>query len=100
MRPPKSFHDFTLQFHQDLDLVYPGWASESPSARHELYENFRRGFGDRAVNELAAWFRLLLNDKDADFGSLWFNESKADWIISSAGVRRLVQDFAAWASSM
>lgn len=100
MKPPKSFYDFTLQFHQDLELVYPGWASESSSARQELYEDFLQGFGDRAVNELAAYFRLLLNDKDADFESLWFKESKADWIISEEGIRRLFNDFEAWASSL
>ena len=99
MKPPKSFNDFTSQFHQDLDLVYPGWASESPSARHELYRDFRQGFGDDAVNELAAYFRLLLNDETSDLETLWFR-SKADWVISGKGLRRLFSDFEAWASSL
>ncbi|MHC0054839.1 hypothetical protein [Actibacterium sp. D379-3] len=100
MKPPQAFYDFTLQFHQDLDLVYPGWASEDPNARWGLYEDFRQGFGDRAVEELAAYFRRLLNDKNADLESIWFKESKADWIISGEGIRRLFEDFQAWASSL
>lgn len=100
MKPPKAFHDFTLQFHQDLELVYPGWASESSSARQELYEDFLQGFGDRAVNELAAYFRLLLADSEIDLESLWFEESKADWVISEKGLRRLFRDFEVWASSL
>lgn len=100
MKPPKSFYDFTSQFHQDLELVYPGWASEPSSARHELYGDFRRRFGDDAVNELAAYFRLLLNDKTSDLETLWSRESKADWVISENGLRRLFSDFEAWASSL
>jgi hypothetical protein len=100
VKPPKSFYDFTSQFHQDLELVYPGWASETSGTRHELYGDFRRRFGDDAVNELAAYFRLLLEDKSSDFGALWFRESKADWVISGKGLRRLFSDFEAWASSL
>jgi hypothetical protein len=100
VKPPNSFYDFTSQFHQDLELVYPGWTSESPSARHELYGDFRQRFGDRAVKDLAAYFKLLLEDKNSDFETLWFNESKADWVISGKGLRRLFIDFEAWASSL
>lgn len=100
MKPPKSFYDFTSQLHQDLDLVYPGWASESSSARRELYGDFRQRFGNDAVNELAAYFRLLLTDETSDFETLWFRESKADWVISGKGLRRLFSDFEAWASSL
>jgi hypothetical protein len=100
VKPPKSFYDFTSQFHQDLELVYPGWASESSGARRELYEDFRQRFGEDAVNELAAYFRLLLTDKDENLGAIWFRESKADWVISGKGLRRLFSDFEAWASSL
>ena len=100
MKPPQSFYDFTLQFHQDLDLVYPDWASDSPHARRELYEDFRLRYGDHAVTELAAYFRRLLNDKDVDLESLWFRESKADWVIPAEGLRRLFEDFEAWAVSL
>ena len=99
MKPPQSFYDFTLQFHQDLDLVYPDWASDSPHARREIYEDFRQGYGDQAVTELAAYFRRLLNDEDVDLESLWFKESKADWVIPEAGLRRLFEDFEVWAES-
>lgn len=100
MKPPKSFHDFTSQFHQDLDLVYPGWATESSSARRALYEDFRQRFGNDAVNELAAYFRILLNDETSDLETLWFRESKADWVISGKGLQRLFSDFEAWVSSL
>ena len=100
MKPPQSFYDFTLQFHQDLDLVYPDWASDSPHARRELYEDFRQRYGDHAVTALAAYFRRLLNDEDVDLESLWFKASKADWVISEQGLRRLFEDFEAWASSL
>ena len=100
MKPPQAFHDFTLQFHQDLELAHPGWASEEPLARYEIYEGFRQGYGDRAINELVVYFRCVLNDKDADLESLWFKESKADWVISEEGLRRLFKDFETWASSL
>lgn len=100
MKPPQAFYDFTLQFHQDLHLVYPGWASEAPNARHEIYESFRRRYGDQAVRELSAFFDRLLSDEHADLEDLWFKESKADWVISSEGIRRLFKDFQAWASSL
>ena len=100
VKPPKSFYDFTSQLHQDLDLVYPGWASEPSGARQELYGDFRQRFGNDAVNELAAYFRILLNDETSDFEALWFRESKADWVISGKGLRRLFSDFEAWASSL
>lgn len=97
MTPPQSFYDFTLQFHQDLDLVHPDWASDIPGARRGIYESFRQRYGDRAVAELATYFRRLLGDEKVDLGTLWFEESKADWVISEAGLRRLFGDFLAWA---
>ena len=100
MKPPQAFHDFTLQFHQDLHLVYPDWLSDSPTARHDIYESFRQAYGDQAVRELHAFFDRLLSDKHADLGTLWFKESKADWIISNEGIRLLLKDFQAWASSL
>jgi hypothetical protein len=100
VKPPKSFYDFTSQFHQDLELVYPGWASESTGARRDLYEDFRQRFGEDAVNELAAYFRLLLTKKDSNLAALWFREFKADWVISGKGLRRLFSDFGAWATSL
>ena len=100
MKPPQAFYDFTLQLHQDLDLVYPGWASEAPNARWELYEDFRQGFGDQAVQELAVYFKRLLNDKNSNLESIWSRESKADWMFGDEGVRQLFEDFEAWASSL
>lgn len=97
MQPPQFSYDFTLQFHQDLDLVYPDWASESPHDRRELYKGFRQRYGDRAVKELAAYFRRSLADAHVQLGSFWFKESKADWIIPKEGVRRLFEDFVDWA---
>lgn len=52
------------------------------------------------MKELAAYFRLLLDDKNSDFETLWLKESKADWVISGKGLRRLLIDFEAWASSL
>ena len=100
MKPPQAFYDFTLQFHQDLHLVYPDWASDSPTARHDIYENFRQRYGDQAVRYLSAFTRRLLSDEHVDIESLCFKESKADWVISEAGIRRLFKDFEAWASSL
>jgi len=100
MKPPKSFYDFTLQFHQDIDLVYPDWGSDSPTARHDIYKRFRRRYGDEAVRELNAFFDGLMSDEHVDLEALWFNESRADWVISSEGIRRLFKDFQAWASSL
>ena len=100
MRTPQAFYDFTLQFHQDLPLVYPDWESDAPTARHEIYQNFRQRYGDQAVRDLDEFFRRLLADEHADLESLWFKESKADWVISSEGVRVLLKDFQAWASSL
>lgn len=100
MKPPQAFRDFTLQFHQDIDLVYPDWGAESPTARHDIYQSFRRRYGDEAVRELNAFFDRLLSDEDADLEELWFKESKADWVISSEGIRRLFKDFQAWVSSL
>lgn len=99
MKPPQSFYDFTLQFHQDLELAHPGWASEEPRARYAIYESFQQGFGDRAVDELTAYFELVLNDEDADLEALWTKESRADWLFDGQGVRRLFLDFRAWASA-
>ena len=98
MKPPQSFYDFTLQFHQDLDLVYPDWA-DTPDGRLELYEDFRQGYGDEAVLELASYCEQLLANKDIDLGSLWFEESKADWVIPDEGVRILLEDFLKWVNT-
>ena len=100
MKPPQAFYDFTLQFHQDLHLVYPDWASDSPTARHAIYENFRQRYGDQAVRDLSAFSRRLLSDEHIDLESVWFKESKADWVISEEGIRRLFKDFEAGASSL
>ncbi|MEX5729780.1 hypothetical protein Ga0609869_003133 [Rhodovulum iodosum] len=99
MKPPQAFYDFTLQLHQDLDLVYPGWSSEASDARRELYEDFRQGFGDRSVAKLSAYFGLLLNDEYADLEAIWTKESRADWLFERQGIRRLLEDFRAWASA-
>jgi hypothetical protein len=99
VKPPQAFYDFTLQLHQDLELVYPGWSSEASNARRELYEDFRQGFGSRAVEELSVYFGRLLNDDDAVLEALWTKESKADWLFDGQGVRRLLEDFRAWASA-
>jgi len=53
MKPPQSFYDFTLHFHQDLDLIYPDWDSDKPGARHKIYDNFRQGYGNQSVRDLA-----------------------------------------------
>lgn len=100
MKPPQAFYDFTLQLHQDLELVYPGWSSEASDARRELYEDFRQGFGNRAVDELSAYFGRLLNDEEADLETLWWKESRADWLFDKQGIRRLFKDFQSWASSI
>lgn len=99
MTPPKSFYDFTLQFHQDLDVVHPGWA-ETSDGRNQIYEDFRQGYGDQAVRELATFCEKLLADKEIDLGSLWFKESKADWVIQDEGVRFLFNDFLRWKTSL
>ncbi|GHD98960.1 hypothetical protein U879_00180 [Defluviimonas sp. 20V17] len=98
MPAPQAFRDFTLQLHQDLYLVYPGWLSEASGARHELYQGFRLRFGDQAVKELAAYLRYLLNDAEADLAAHWMENSKADWLFDEAGLRWLYADFARWAS--
>lgn len=100
MKPPQAFRNFTLQFHQDIDLVYPGWGSDSPTARHDIYKSFRRRYGDEAVRELNAFFEKLMSSEHVDLEDLWFKESKADWVISSEGIQRLFKDFQAWASSI
>ena len=100
MRPPQAFYDFTLQFHQDLHLVYPNWGSDSPTARHDIYQSFRQWFGDEAVRESDAFFDRILSDKHVNLEDLSFKESKADWVISSEGIRRLFKGFQAWASSL
>ena len=100
MKPPQSFYDFTLQLHQDLDLVYPGWDSEKPDGRYEIYEDFRRRYGDQAVRELAKYGKELLANDKIDLGTLWFNESKADWVIPDKGVRFLFKEFLGWAASL
>ena len=100
MKPPQSFYDFTLQLHQDLDLVYPEWDSDKPDGRHEIYEDFRGRYGDQAVRELAKYSKKLLADNKTDLGSLWFKESKADWVVPDKGVRFLFKDFLSWAASL
>lgn len=100
MKAPQAFYDFTLQFHQDLDLVYPDWASDAPTARHEIYQSFRRRYGDQAVRDLNAFCGKLLSDARADLESFWFKESKADWVISNDGIRLLLKDFQTWAASL
>jgi len=100
MKPPKSFYDFTLQFHQDIDVVYPNWLSDSPTARHDIYNSFRQSYGDDAVRELNDFFDKLMSNEHVHLGAFWFKESKADWVISSKGIRRLFKDFQAWASSL
>ena len=99
MKPPQSFYDFTLQFHQDLDVVHPGWA-DTPDGRNEIYESFAVRYGDQTVRELANYCRSLLADNDTDLGTIWFNESKADWVIPDEGVRFLFKDFLDWADSL
>ncbi|MFC3119925.1 hypothetical protein ACFOHS_22725, partial [Jhaorihella thermophila] len=39
------------------------------------------------------FFDRLLSDEHVDLEDLWFKESKADWVISSEGIRRLFQRF-------
>lgn len=99
MTPPQSFYDFTLQFHQDLDLVHPDWASDVPDGRKCIYESFAGQYGEQAVGELAKYFRDLLADEEIDLGTLWFEKSKADWVIPDEGVRFLLRDFLDWAAS-
>lgn len=99
MTPPKSFYDFTLQFHQDLDVVYPGWA-ETLDGRIQIYEDFRQGYGDQAVRELATYCEEILADCETDLGSFWFTESKADLVIQDEGVRFLFNDFLGWIASL
>ena len=99
MKPPQSFYDFTLQFHQDLDVVHPGWA-DTPHGRKEIYEGFAMRYGDQAVRELVPYCEKLLADSETDLGSLWFKESKGDWVIPDEGVRFLFKDFLGWAASL
>ncbi len=99
MTPPKSFYDFTLQFHQDLDLVHPGWP-DTPNGRDDIYESFAMRYGDQAVRELVTYCERLLADDKTDLGSLWPKESKADWVIPDEGVRFLFRDFLGWAASL
>ena len=99
MTPPKSFYDFTLQFHQDLDVVHPGWA-DTPNGRNQIYEDFRQSYGDQAVRELVTYCEKLLADSETDLGTLWFKETKADWVVPDKGVRFLFKDFLGWAASL
>jgi hypothetical protein len=99
VKAPQAFYDFTKQFHQDLDLIYPDWASDAPTARHEIYQSFRHRYGDQAVRDLNAFCEKLLSDARADLESFWFKESKADWVISNDGIRLLLKDFQTWAAS-
>jgi len=94
MKPPKSFDDFTSQFHADLELTHPDFAS-----LRELYESFRVWHGDDAVTELAAYFKRMRDDDQVDLVALWF-DSKADVFFSEEeDIRRLFEDFEAWAAS-
>lgn len=99
MKPPQSFYDFTLQFHQDLDVVHPGWA-DTQDGRREIYKSFAMRYGDQAVWELATYCQKLLADNETDLGLLWFKETKADWVIQDEGVRFLFNDFLGWANSL
>lgn len=98
MKTPQAFYDFSRQFHQDLNLIYPEGASDS--VRHEIYDSFRQQFGDEAVRDVDGFFGNLLSDEGVDLESFWFTESKADWAISDQGVRLLLQDFRAWAAAV
>ena len=49
-----------------LDLIYPDWGSDSPTARHDIYESFRRRYRDGAVRELSSFADRLLSDEHAD----------------------------------
>lgn len=98
MKPPQSFYDFSSQFHQDLDLTHPGWA-DNHDGLTGLYDDFRQGYGDQAVQELAAYFRALLSDPHANLASLWFEKSKAEWVIPRDGVRLIFKSFEEWAAS-
>lgn len=100
MKTPQAFYDFTLQFHQDIDLVYPNWASDMPGNKHKIYESFWKRFGVQAVRDLDSFLGVLLANENLDLGTFWFKESKADWVISSHGVRLLFQDFRTWAKSI
>ena len=100
MKPPQAFHDFTLQFHQDIDLVHPNWFSDNLTALHDIYNSFRRRYGDDAVRELNAFFDKLLSNEHVDLEEFWAKESKADWFFSSGGTRWFFKDFQAWASSL
>lgn len=100
MKPPQSFYDFTLLFHQDLDLTHPDWNSVAPTGRHDIYNSFRQRYGDEAVRELNAFLDRLMSDEHVDLEDFWFRESKADWIFHRKGIRRLFEDFQAWASSV
>lgn len=99
MNPPQSFFDFSLQFHQDLDAVHPGWG-DTLDGRSQIYEDFRQSYGDQAVQELVIYCKKLLADNETDLGSLWLKESKADWVIQDDGVRFLFNDFLGWANSL
>lgn len=68
--------------------------------RIQIYEDFRQGYGDQAVRELATYCEELLADSETDLGSLWFTESKADLVIQDEGVRFLFNDFLGWIGSL
>lgn len=99
MNPPQAFYDFTMQFHQDLHLTHPLWASDSATARHDIYAGFRQRYGDQAVRDLRVFSRQLLSDSQVELEVFWFNESKADWVMSEKRIRRLFADFENWATS-
>jgi hypothetical protein len=100
VKTPQAFYDFTLQFHQDLDLVYPEWAAESSTVRHKIYDSFRQRYGAQAVRDLDAFIGRILADVGVDLETLWLHESKADWVLSDQGIRRLLVDFQDWAASL
>ncbi len=52
------------------------------------------------MDELVQYFKRLLSDANANLESIWFKESKADWVISKEGLRKLFEDFAAWAEPL
>lgn len=94
MTPPPSFYDLTLQFHADMDLIYTDIASF-----RSIYEGFRTVHGDDAVKEVAFYFGQLLADNDADLAAVWYG-GNADTLFSTIELRRIFEDFGAWAASL
>ena len=100
MKPPQSFLDFTKEFHQDLGLVHPGWAENTPQVRHVMYADVRQRYGDAAVRDLAAYFTRMLAEPDHVLGALWCRKSEAEWGLPGEGVRRIFEEFGDWAAGI